>query len=104
MLERGLDSERLRPITSGNTSLKCKALTASWVAQLVKNLPAMRPGFNPWVGKIPWIREWLPTPGFLPAEFHGLFSPWGAKSQTRLSDFHLSYQHINLFLIVINIL
>ena len=22
----------------------------------------VRPGFNPWVGKIPWRREWLPTP------------------------------------------
>ena len=20
-----------------------------------------RPGFNPWVGKIPWRREWQPT-------------------------------------------
>ena len=29
-----------------------------------------RPGFNPWVGKIPWRREWLPTPIFLPREFH----------------------------------
>ena len=28
---------------------------ASLVAQLVKNPPAMwRPGFDPWVGKIPW--------------------------------------------------
>ena len=32
---------------------------ASLVAQTVKNLPAMwRPGFNPWVGKIPWRRAW----------------------------------------------
>jgi len=23
-----------------------------------------RPGFNPWVGKIPWRRKWLPTPVF----------------------------------------
>ena len=23
------------------------------------------------VGKIPWRREWLPTPVFLPGEFHG---------------------------------
>jgi len=22
-------------------------------------------------GKIPWRREWLPTPVFLPGEFHG---------------------------------
>ena len=31
-----------------------------------------RPGFSPWVGKIPWRREWQPTPIFLPREFHGL--------------------------------
>ena len=39
---------------------------ASMVAQMVKNLPAMwetwvlqcgRPGFDPWVGKIPWGKE-----------------------------------------------
>ena len=36
------------------------------MAQLVKNLPAMwEPGFDPWVGKIPWRRDRLPTPGFL---------------------------------------
>ena len=29
-----------------------------------------RPGFNPWVGKIPWRREWQPTP-LLPGEFLG---------------------------------
>ena len=29
-----------------------------------------RPGFNPWVRKIPWRREWLSTPVFLPGEFH----------------------------------
>ena len=43
-----------------------------------KNSPAMqRPGFYPWVGKILWRRERLPTAGFLPGEFHGLYSPWG---------------------------
>ena len=53
---------------------------ASLVAQLVKNPPAMqRPGFNPWVGKIPWKREQLPTPVFWPREFHGLHSPWGHR-------------------------
>ena len=36
------------------------------MAQLVKNLPAMwEPGFDPWVGKIPWRRDRLPTPVFL---------------------------------------
>ena len=46
-----------------------RQLTASLVAQLVKNPPAMR---ETWVGKIPWRREWLPTPVFWPGDFHGL--------------------------------
>jgi len=42
---------------------------ASLVAQMVKNPPAVRrPGFSPWVGKIPWRRPWQPTPVFLPGE------------------------------------
>ena len=33
---------------------------------MVKNPPqCRRPGFNPWVRKIPWRRDRLPTPGFL---------------------------------------
>ena len=45
---------------------------ASLVAQLVKNrLQRGRAGFDPWVGKIPWRREQLPTPVFWPREFHG---------------------------------
>ena len=64
---------------------------------MVKNLPAKkekkkkriylqcrRHGFNPQVGKIPWRREWQPTPVFLPGESHGQrrlegYSPWGCK-------------------------
>ena len=43
-----------------------------------------RPGFNPWVGKIPWRRERQPTPEFLPGESHEqmslvCYSPWGRK-------------------------
>ena len=45
---------------------------ASLVLQKVKNLPAHRRlGFNPWVRKILWRREWLPTPVFTPRESHG---------------------------------
>ena len=40
---------------------------ASRVAQMVRKLPAMqKTGFSPWVGKIPWRREWLSNPVFLP--------------------------------------
>ena len=41
------------------------------VAQRIKNLPTMRrPRFDPWVGKIPWRREWLPASIFLPGKSH----------------------------------
>ena len=30
-----------------------------------------RPEFDPWIRKIPWRREWQPTPVFLPRESHG---------------------------------
>ena len=30
-----------------------------------------RPGFDPWVRKIPWRSEWQPTPVFLPGESRG---------------------------------
>ena len=48
-----------------------------------------RPGFNPWVGKIPWKRKWQPTPVFLPGESYGQrslvgYNPWGHKSWTQL--------------------
>ena len=39
-----------------------------------------RPGFNPWVGKIPWRRKWQPTPALLPMHakwvFHLQTSRW----------------------------
>ena len=45
-------------------------------------LQCRRPGFDPWMRKIPWRREWLPTPVFLPGEIHGQRSrqaTWGYK-------------------------
>ena len=43
-----------------------------------------RPGFNPWVGKIPWRRKWQPTPVSLLRKSHEQrswvgYSPWGHK-------------------------
>ena len=38
-----------------------------------------RCGCDPWVGKIPWRREWQPTPVFLPGESH---------RQRNLADYH----------------
>ena len=48
---------------------------ASLVAQLGRNPSAMwKPWFDPWVGKIPWRRERLPTPVFWPGEFRTIQS------------------------------
>ena len=43
-----------------------------------------RPGFDPWVGKIPWKRKRQPVPIFLSGESHGQrslagYSPWSHK-------------------------
>ena len=43
-----------------------------------------RHGFNPWVGKMPWRREWLPTLVFTPRKTPGQrslagYSPWGCN-------------------------
>ena len=52
---------------------------------MVKNLLQCRgPGFDPWVGKIPWRRKWEPTPIFLPGKTHRQrslegYSPWGRQ-------------------------
>ena len=55
-----------------------------------------RPGFDPWVVKIRWRRERLPTPVFWPGEFHGLYSPWGRKNRTQLRNFHFQWKRICL--------
>ena len=54
---------------------------------MVKNLPAMQEtGFDPWVGKIPWKRERLPTP-YSDLENSRDYTVHGvAKSGARLSD------------------
>ena len=50
--------------------------TFLWLSQERIPLQCRRPGLNPWVGKIPWRREQLPTPVFWPGESHGLYSPY----------------------------
>ena len=64
------------------------SLVAQWLS-ICMQYTKLR--FDPWVGKIPWRREWQPTPAFLPGKSHGQrslagYSPWVAKSQTRLRD------------------
>ena len=37
------------------------------------------PGFDPWIGRIPWRRKWQPTPVFLPGKAHGQKEPSGLQ-------------------------
>ena len=53
-------------------------------------------GFDAWVWKIPWRREWLPTPVVMPGELHGQKSrrvvvSEVAKSWTQLSNWHIHF-------------
>ena len=55
-----------------------------WLRQERIHLQCRRTGFNPCVEKIPWRREWQPTPVFLLREVHGQrnlvgYSPWDHK-------------------------
>ena len=41
-------------------------------AQVVRNLLTVwEPRLDPWIGKMPWRREWLSNPVFLPGGLHG---------------------------------
>ena len=55
-----------------------------------------RPGFDPWVGKIPWRRKWQPTPVFLPGESQGRGSLvgcrlWGRTELDTTERLHFTY-------------
>jgi len=53
------------------------------------------PGFDPWVGKIPWRRERVPTPLFLPGESRGQRS-LGESDMTNF-HFHSFWKVVVLF-------
>ena len=53
---------------------------ASFVAQLVKNLPEMWETWLRSLGQENLLKKGkATTPVFWPGEFHGLYSPWGRK-------------------------
>ena len=57
---------------------------ASLMAQMVKNLPAVRrPVFDSWIGKIPWRRQWQLTSVFLPGKSDGQRSRAGYSPRVR---------------------
>ena len=61
-----------------------------WLSWDRIHLQCGRPGFNPWVKKIPCRRERLPIPVFWPGEFHGL-SPWDCKESDMTEQLSLHW-------------
>ena len=58
-----------------------------------------RPGFDPWVGKIPWRRKWQTTPVPLPGKSHGRrslvgYSPRGRKELDTTERLHFHFLFI----------
>ena len=69
-----------------------------WLRWLRICLQCRRPGFDPWVRKIPWRRKWQNTPAFLPGKSHGQrnledYSPWGCKESDIIE--WLTHVHIS---------
>ena len=57
---------------------------ARWRESACQHRRQRRCGFDPWLGEIPWSREWQTTPVFLPGKFHRQkrpagYSPGGCK-------------------------
>ena len=78
-------------------SIKPPSRLSWWLTWLRVCQQCGRPRFNLWIGRIPWRREWLPTPVFLPGESHGErslagYSPWGCKESdmTERPTFHFT--------------
>ena len=74
-----------------------------WLRWYSVCLQCGRPGFDPWVEKIPWRRKWQPTPVYLPGKFHGLrrlvgYSSWGCKESDTTELLHFTSLHF-LFLL-----
>ena len=78
-----------------------------WLRWWRSHLQCRRPEFEPSTrvelprgsGRSPVERKWLPTPVFLPGEFHGQrslvgHSPWGCKESDTTEQLTLSLFHI----------
>ena len=70
-----------------------------WLRDLRVCLQCGRPGFDPWVGKVPWRRKWQLTRVFLPGESCGRrslegYSPQGRRESDTTERLHFHF-HFN---------
>ena len=97
-VERKKSWEAIITQTRGDSGLDCSGIREKWIDSISINpqgfpwwhsskepiCQCRRPGFNPWIRKIPRRRKWEPTPEFLPGKSHEQrspsgSSPWGHK-------------------------
>ena len=57
-----------------------------WLSGKESACQCRRYRLDPWVRKIPWRREWIPTPVFLPGESHGQRSLVGFETPQGLKE------------------
>ena len=63
----------------------CNLGLPKWLSGKESTCQCGRSGFDPWVGKILWRREWLPTPVFFLGESHRQRSLVGYSPQDHKS-------------------
>ena len=73
--QTGSKQPTIERIISGKRKCYKESGLSLWLSWQRICLQCRKPGFDPWVGKIPRRRERLPTLVFWPGEFHGLYSP-----------------------------
>ena len=84
-------------------------MIAWWLSWWRICLQCRRPGFDPWDEKVPWKREWHPTPIFLAGEFHGQgslvsYSPWGLKESDTTDQLIHFHDHWPFLLLISKLL
>ena len=88
--QTGSKQPTIERIISGKRKCYKESGLSLWLSWQRICLQCRKPGFNPWIRRIPWRRERLPTPVLWPGEFHGLYIPWGHKKLDTTEQLSLS--------------
>ena len=86
----------IKSVMPSNHLILCGPILPWWLRGESICLQCGRPGFDPWVRKIPWRRKWQSTPVFLPGESHGRrslvgYSPQGRRESDTTERLHLTF-------------
>ena len=107
--EKGIIWETLSPPISLSFSLHNTRLP-SWLSGKESACQCRRQGFDPWVGKIPWMKKWQPTPVFFAGKSLGQrsladYSPWGRRRDNRSNlhpiHFLTTLLFVNIWLLIL---